>query len=253
MKKIILLAACASITACSAHLPSTQISDLDEVRAAIQASKAAGAEKCAPKSQAKAVAAMYQAAHEITDEAGYHPDENADLIASALKYANKAHSEAKVNCAPAKPVVHVIKLKPVMIVKPKPVVVHHVIPKAPIKIATKRVVVEVIHLEGVYFQSNKADLTPSSHIAMEKAVATLKKRPDIQVEIAAYTDSRGKASYNQSLSNKRAHSVMSYLVNSGISSERLSAHGYGESNPIADNQTREGRAKNRRVELNVLK
>jgi len=238
MKKIILLAACASITACSAHLPSTQISDLDEVRAAIQASKAAGAEKCAPKSQAKAVAAMYQAAHEITDEAGYHPEEDADLIASALKYAKKARAEAKVNCAPP---------------KPKPVVVHHVKPKPIVKVPAKRVVLEVIHLEGVYFKTNSADLTPASHMAMEKAVATLKKRPDIKVEIAAYTDSRGKASYNQSLSNKRAHRVMDYLVNHGISSNRLSAHGYGEANPIADNQTREGRAKNRRVELNILK
>ncbi|MDQ6995106.1 MAG: OmpA family protein [Mariprofundaceae bacterium] len=251
MKKIILLAACASITACSAHLPSTQISDLDEVRAAIQASKAAGAEKCAPKSQAKAVATMYQAAHEITDEAGYHAEEDAELIASALKYANKARDEAKINCAKPKPVIHHAKPKPVVVVQPKPIVV--VQPKPVVKAKAKRVVLEVIHLEGVYFKTNSADLTPASHIAMEKAVATLKKRPDIQVEIAAYSDSRGKASYNQKLSDKRARSVMNYLVNHGISSDRLTAHGYGEANPIADNKTREGRAKNRRVELNVLK
>jgi len=81
----------------------------------------------------------------------------------------------------------------------------------------------------------------------------LKKRPDIRVEIAAYSDSRGKASYNQALSNKRANSVMNYLVGHGISASNLTANGYGEANPIADNETREGRAQNRRVEMHVLK
>ncbi|MDQ6990460.1 MAG: OmpA family protein [Mariprofundaceae bacterium] len=242
MKKIILLAACASITACSAHLPSTQISDLDNVRAAIQASKAADAEKCAPKSQAKAVAAMYQAAHEITDEAGYHAEEDAALIASALSYANKARDEAKINCAKPKPVV-VVQPKPVVVVQPKPVVI----------IPAKPIVVEIIHLEGVYFKSNSADLTPGSHITMDKAVEILKKRSHIKIQVAAYSDSRGKASYNQKLSDKRASSVMNYLINHGISSDRLTEHGFGEANPIADNKTREGRAKNRRVELGILK
>ncbi|MDQ6953413.1 MAG: OmpA family protein [Mariprofundaceae bacterium] len=251
MKKILLLAAFTSMTACSAHLPSTHISDLDEVRAAIQASKDAGAEKCAPKSQAKAVAAMYQAAHEITDEAGYHPEEDADLIASALKYANKARDEAKVNCAKPKPViiikpkpvVHQIKPKPMFVMKPKPVV----------KVPVKPVVLEVIALEGVYFASNRADLTHASSASLNDAVTVLQKRSDIQIEIAAYTDSRGKNAYNLALSKLRAHSVMNYFTSHGIKASRLSSEGYGESNPIADNATREGRAKNRRVELHVMK
>jgi len=242
MKKIILLAAFTSMTACSAHLPSTQISDLDDVRAAIQASKAAGAEKCAPKSQAKAVAAMYQAAHEITDEAGYHPEEDADLIASALKYANKARDEAKVNCA--KPVVHIAKPKPVVVMKVEPVVV-----KAPVK----PVVLEVIALEGVYFNTNSSNLTRASSASLNHAVTVLQKRPDIQIEIAAYTDSRGKDAYNLSLSKLRAYSVLNYFTSHGIAASRLSSEGYGEANPIADNATHEGRAKNRRVELHVMK
>jgi len=238
MKKIILLAACASITACSSHhLASTDISDLDQVRTAIQEAKDAGAEKCAPKTQARAVAYMYQAAHEITDEAGYHADEDESLIASALKYAKQAKEEAKTNCA-----------KPT----PKPVV--YVAPKPKVKVApAKPIVLEVIKLKGVFFETNSDALTSSSVQSLENALATLKKRPDIHVEIAAYTDSRGKDSYNQSLSNKRANSVMNYLVNHGISTSRLTANGYGKANPIADNETREGRAQNRRVEMHVLK
>jgi len=240
MKKMILLAACASMTACSGHhLASTDIDDLAQVRAAIQESKDAGAEKCAPKSQAKAVAYMYQAAHEITDEAGYHPDEDASLVASALKYAKQAKKEAKINC---------VKPKPVVVAKPKPKPVVHRTPKP----ATP-IVLEVIHLKGVFFESNSASITASSLPVLENAVLSLKKRPDIRVELAAYTDSRGKASYNQALSNKRAYSVMNYLVAHGIDASRLTAHGYGEANPVADNQTREGRAENRRVEMHVLK
>jgi len=237
MKKIILLAACASITACSSHhIASTDISDLDQVRTAIQEAKDAGAEKCAPKTQARAVAYMYQAAHEITDEAGYHADEDASLVASALKYAKQAKEEAKTNCAKPKPVV-IAKPKPapVVIVKPAPAAM------------------EVIKLKGVFFKTNSDALRTSSVQSLENALATLKKRPDIRVEIAAYSDSRGKASYNQALSNKRANSVMIYLVSHGISASRLTANGYGEANPVADNETREGRAQNRRVEMHVLK
>ncbi|MBL1352248.1 MAG: OmpA family protein [Zetaproteobacteria bacterium] len=250
MKKILLLAAFTSMTACSAHLPSTHISDLDEVRAAIQTSKDAGAEKCAPKSQAKAVAAMYQAAHEITDEAGYHPEEDADLITSALKYAQQARDEAKNNCAKPKPVLVVIPKPIVRYVKPAPMVMK---PKPVVKVPVKPVVLEVIALEGVYFASSSADLTSASSASLNDAVTVLQKRPDIQIEIAAYTDSRGKNSYNLALSKLRAHSVMNYFTSHGIKASRLSSQGYGEINPIADNATREGRAKNRRVELHVMK
>ena len=240
MKKILLLAAVASVSACSTHhLPSTQISDLDEVRAAIQQAKDAHAERCAPEFQAKAVATMYQAAHEITDEAGYHPEEDAELIQQALSYAKKAREAAKTNCAKPKPVV---QIAPRIIVK-KPVVQKKV----------KPVVLEVIHLKGIHFESNSDQLTPSSTASLKHVVETLNKRPDIRVEVAAYTDSRGKAAYNLALSKKRAQSTMKYLLDHGIEATRISAQGYGEVNPIADNASAEGRAKNRRVELHILK
>jgi len=223
MKRIFLLAACASMTACSGHIASTQISELDEVRAMIQQAKDAGAEKCAPALQAKAVAGLYHAAHEITDEGSSNPaDETDDIVSTALSNAKKSYAAAKKGCGKPKPVV-----------KPKP--------KAP----------EVISLEGVYFETNSADLTASSSATLDHAVQTLNERSDIKVEAAAYTDSRGKDSYNLSLSQRRAASVMDYLISHGIAKDRLSSKGYGEANPIADNASKAGRAKNRRVELHV--
>ncbi|MDX8397571.1 MAG: OmpA family protein [Mariprofundaceae bacterium] len=214
MKRILLLAACASMSACSGHIASTQISELDDVRAMIQKAKAAGAEKCAPALQAKAVAGMYHAAHEITDEVGSHPDENAEIAADALGNAKKAYALAKKGCGK---------------------------PAAP----------EVISLKGVFFENNSAELTPASTATLDHAVKVLQKRADIAVEVAAHTDSRGQAAYNLDLSNRRAASVQDYLLAHGISAARLSSKGYGETQALADNATVAGRAKNRRVELRV--
>jgi len=214
MKRILLLTACASITACSGHIASPQISELDEARAMIQQAKQAGAETCAPALQAKAVANLYHAAHEITDEGAANPaSENSDLIAAALSNAKQAYTKAKKGCA-------------------KPVV-------------------EVISLKGVFFETNSAALTEASSSTLNHAVQTLQKRADITVEVAAHTDSRGNDSYNLDLSNRRAASVMSYLVAHGIAQDRLSAKGYGETSPVADNATVAGRAQNRRVELRI--
>ena len=71
----------------------------------------------------------------------------------------------------------------------------------------------------------------------------------LMVEVAGHTDSVGAESYNQSLSERRAKAVKSYLVERGIDADRLTVRGYGESEPVADNATKEGRAENRRVEL----
>ncbi len=110
----------------------------------------------------------------------------------------------------------------------------------------------VIKLPGVNFELNSARLTEGSIRVLDDAAATLKKHSDIKAEVAGHTDSTGDASYNQQLSQRRAESVMRFLVSKGVDAGRLNAKGYGESSPIADNGTREGRAKNRRVELRVL-
>jgi len=110
---------------------------------------------------------------------------------------------------------------------------------------------EIIALEGVYFETNSAELTSASITVLDHAVDVLNKRSGIKVEVASHTDSRGKATYNEALSALRAKRVMDYLTTHGVDASRLSAHGYGETQPIADNATSAGRAKNRRVELRV--
>lgn len=104
-------------------------------------------------------------------------------------------------------------------------------------------------LEGVNFDNNSAKLRSDADDILDKAAATLKEWGDVKVEVAGYTDSNNTDAYNLELSDRRANSVRDYLISKGIDASRLTAKGYGETNPIADNETAEGRAKNRRVEL----
>jgi OOP family OmpA-OmpF porin len=104
-------------------------------------------------------------------------------------------------------------------------------------------------LEGVHFALNSADLTEKSHETLDRVVGELKEWPEVRVEIGGHTDSSGEDGYNMTLSQRRAESVRAYLVSKGIAESRLEAKGYGETQPIADNGTADGRAKNRRVEL----
>ena len=114
-------------------------------------------------------------------------------------------------------------------------------------------IADVIVLEGVQFETNSAQLKNVSIDVLNDAAATLKRNPGVVTEVAGHTDSRGSWKYNQRLSENRANAVRSYLASKGAPVENLTAKGYGESQPVADNKTREGRAKNRRVELRILK
>lgn len=104
-------------------------------------------------------------------------------------------------------------------------------------------------LYGINFESNKAMLIPSSKTLLDQVAASLIERPDVKVEIGGHCDSRGSEAYNLKLSNSRADAVMQYLISKGVKAENLTAKGYGETQPIADNKTEEGMTKNRRVEL----
>jgi len=86
---------------------------------------------------------------------------------------------------------------------------------------------------------------------LDAGVEVLKENPGTSIQVAGYTDSVGTDAYNQGLSERRANAVLDYFVSHGIEASRLTAVGYGESNPVADNSTADGRAQNRRVELNV--
>jgi OOP family OmpA-OmpF porin len=106
--------------------------------------------------------------------------------------------------------------------------------------------------KGVQFETNSADLKASSYPVLNEIAEGLKAQPSIKVEVQGHTDSTGKAEYNQRLSERRAQSVVNYLVSKGIAAERLIPKGYGLTRPIASNNTAEGRARNRRVELKPL-
>ena len=108
-------------------------------------------------------------------------------------------------------------------------------------------------LKGVNFESGSARLTSESRTILDNAASELVKYPTMKVLVAAYTDSQGSAAFNQNLSQKRAESVRNYLISKGVAASALKATGFGESNPVATNDTAEGRAENRRVELSVIK
>lgn len=111
---------------------------------------------------------------------------------------------------------------------------------------------ETIVLKGVTFATASAELTGDSHQVLDEVVATLRRNPDLKLEVAGHTDSRGNRGFNVRLSQKRAEAVRDYLVSQGIAADRLTAKGYGPDNPIADNATEAGQAANRRVELHII-
>ena len=110
---------------------------------------------------------------------------------------------------------------------------------------------EEIKLPGVVFETGKADLLPESIPVLEGAIATLKRYPELNIEVAGHTDSRGSDALNLSLSSRRAETVLKYLHDGGVQNA-LTSRGYGERQPIASNNTDAGRQANRRVVLCVL-
>ncbi len=112
---------------------------------------------------------------------------------------------------------------------------------------------EVISLPDVNFATSSAQLLPESAATLDEAAATLLKHPEIKAEVAGHSDSTGPRAFNVQLSRERAESVKNYLISQGVAADRLTAAGYGPDRPVADNATREGRAVNRRVELQIAK
>lgn len=113
------------------------------------------------------------------------------------------------------------------------------------------VVGQTLVLQGVNFEFDKSRLTVNAKTLLDLVADALLARQDIQVEIAGHTDSKGADAYNQKLSESRADAVKLYLIERGIDGSRMSTVGHGETQPVADNATDEGRELNRRVELRV--
>lgn len=123
---------------------------------------------------------------------------------------------------------------------------------------TKDAVVEdaeedgAIVLKNVFFETGSASLLPLSTEELDRLVSLLSNQPEVNVEIAGHTDDVGSEEDNQQLSERRALSVKTYLESQGVRAERISAVGHGESHPVADNDTEEGRARNRRTTFRLL-
>lgn len=141
------------------------------------------------------------------------------------------------------------KLEPETTMPPPPPVPVPVEKKSKVYIEKEKIVIT----ETIYFASGKANILPISFSILDDVAEVLLKNPEIKVRIEGHTDSVGRDDLNLKLSQARAESVMKYLIQKGVSPERLEAKGYGETIPIADNSTPEGRAKNRRVEFVIIK
>lgn len=106
-------------------------------------------------------------------------------------------------------------------------------------------------LEGVKFKSGSDELLPDSYAKLDAVAELMKSHDDFKLTIDGYTDNTGASEFNHQLSHKRANAAKARLVEDGIDASKITTHGYGEENPIATNDTSEGRAKNRRVEFKV--
>jgi outer membrane protein OmpA-like peptidoglycan-associated protein len=134
-----------------------------------------------------------------------------------------------------------------------PAEIHHKIdpflknvPLKPIKVG------ESVVLKNIFFEFDKYNLKKESRVELNKLYNLLKENKSLKIEIGGHTDNKGSEEYNKTLSQNRAKAVYEYLTSKGISSERLSYKGYGESKPIDTNKTEEGRANNRRTEFKVI-
>ena len=155
---------------------------------------------------------------------------------------------APLAVAPAKPKPEPIPAKP----KPEPAPAKVAPAPAPTPVAVPPKPKRVIVLQGTQFAFDSAELTPEARGILDENAAVMERESDVKVRIEGHTDSIGPEAYNQGLAERRAKAVEDFLISKGVSADRLEIMGYGPSSPIAPNNTEEGRAMNRRVELKVL-
>jgi len=107
-------------------------------------------------------------------------------------------------------------------------------------------------LHNIFFEFNSSTLTPESYPELARVIKFMDSNPTIRVEIDGHTDNVGSAEYNLKLSEERAKSVARYLIKQGVDPSRIMYKGFGFSQPVATNETEEGRAQNRRVEFKII-
>ncbi|MHC8292311.1 OmpA family protein [Pseudomonas sp. LB3P58] len=128
------------------------------------------------------------------------------------------------------------------------------LPQYPASVKPEPVQSEVITLSDagdVLFAFNQSELTPAAQSKLDSLMPKLQSADVVSIKVIGHTDSVGSDTYNQALSERRASSVAAYLLSQGVAPDKLTSEGKGQSQPVADNETEEGRAKNRRVELHI--
>ena len=107
-------------------------------------------------------------------------------------------------------------------------------------------------LNNVFFDFDRATLKPDSYPELNRVAELMEERSGLRIEVAGHTDNIGPDAYNVGLSERRARSVVNYLIGKGIDTSRFEIKYFGNTQPVADNSSREGRRKNRRVEFKIL-
>lgn len=134
--------------------------------------------------------------------------------------------------------------------KPAPVAAAVAAPAPkPVESVKTTLIEKPVRLEGASFSTGSSKLLPGANSKLDEVVNAANQSQDIKLDVMGYTDSTGKEQSNLKLSQGRADAVKAYLVKKGVAADRVSSKGFGSANPIADNTTAEGRAKNRRVEV----
>jgi outer membrane protein OmpA-like peptidoglycan-associated protein len=126
------------------------------------------------------------------------------------------------------------------------------IPGAQVERVDDGIVVTFDESSGVYFDTAKYNVNSASQTTLNKLIGVFKEYPDTNILVVGHTDSQGAEDYNMTLSKNRAYAVTNYLSQNGISKGRLTTNWFGETQPMHDNSTAEGRAKNRRVNVAIL-
>jgi outer membrane protein OmpA-like peptidoglycan-associated protein len=209
--------------------------------------------RCAARDIARLEIELLRAGHETTDGASCRAEphlQTAEALVRDIRVrivrCRPAPAVAVAPLAPAAPAVPAApqaRLAPAAPAAPPPPPP----PAAPATLPVRRGAPLV--LLGVNFEDAKAVLLPQSRAVLDVVAQSLVANPEVRVEVAGHTDSRSPAEYNLWLSATRAAAVRDYLIERGVAADRLVARGYGLTRPIAPNATKEGRARNRRVEL----
>lgn len=111
---------------------------------------------------------------------------------------------------------------------------------------------KVVQLKNIYFETNGFELEPRSYFELKKLLQILRENPTMTIEVRGHTDNQGTHEYNMKLSDDRAKSVVNFLIYNGIKSYRLKSKGFGETQPLTENETEDGKQRNRRVEFAIL-